>query len=104
MSVTLFYCPECDRYTKHGAIVLVEIEAVLNARRGGLSIHSKPLDFAPSRDDMIRSHCPECDGPTQLRILDACPHQWSEYIMGHPPYRMCLLCDERQEGRVVFDE
>ena len=104
MSVTLFHCPKCNRYTKRGAIILVEIRASINAKRGGLTVYGNPLKLRASRDDIIRSHCPDCDGPTELYNVDECPHRWSEYIMGHPPYRICSLCDERQDGRVVFDE
>lgn len=106
MSVTLFYCPECDHYTKRGAIVLVEIEAVLNVKRGGLSIYGRgrPLSVCPSREFMIRSECPRCGESTKLVVLDECPHRWNGISGSHPPYRVCEICDEKQDGRVVFDE
>lgn len=105
MSVTLFYCSKCDRYTMSGAIVMLEIDAQLNASRGRLFADvriEQPIDgFSP--DDIVRSQCPGCEESTQLVVLDECPHFWVDRCSNRPT-RVCIFCGERQYGKAVFDE
>ena len=105
MSVTLFHCPECDRYTTRGATVKLEVNADLNASRRRLvaceRIRGPAQGF--SLVDIVRSECPECGQPTELTTLDKCPHKWRPH-WSNKAIRVCALCDEEQQGRVVFDE
>ena len=108
MSVTLFYCSECNRYTTEGATVKLEVNAKLNTSRRRLFACEEciwmPNVQGFSLEDIVRSECPECGQPTELMTLDECPHWWGKAKGSQPPYRVCALCDEEQEGRVVFDE
>jgi len=105
MSVTLFYCPECDRYTTLGAIVKLEVRADLNVSRRRLFECvriSSPVDGF-SLNDIVRSECSRCGGPTKLTTLDKCLHRWRGHC-SDGTIRVCALCEEEQQGRVVFDD
>lgn len=103
MSVTLFYCPQCDYYTTLGATVKLQIDVDLNASRARLFACvrvSLPADGF-SLDDIVHSHCPKCGGPTKLVAVNKCPHRWNI----HPcdaALRICAFCGEEWRGRVVF--
>jgi len=105
MSVVLFHCSKCDSYST-SATVNVTACATLNPKRGMLCIDpdaSWPEGYSIPLEDIVESRCNECDGPTELVTLDECPHWWGEHCCDGT-LRVCTLCGEEQEGRVIFDE
>ena len=104
MSVVLFRCLKCNNYSTSAMVNLV-VSATLKPRRGRLWPHdiSYPEDGIPL-ENIVESYCGDCDSPTELVTLDECPHWWGKAKGSQPPYRVCVLCGEKQEGHVIFDE
>jgi len=44
-----------------------------------------------------------CAGVLEVVELEQCPHYWEQHWRGRA-YRRCILCDQEQTGRVVFEE
>jgi len=103
MSVVLFRCTKCGSYST-SAIVNIPMSARLDASRGVLRLSDVSL---PEGDiplgSVVESHCDECDGLTELVMLDECPHWWESHCCD-ADVRVCIYCGEEQEGRVIFDE
>ena len=105
MSVTLFYCSQCDSYST-SAMVNMTVHAILSPTRSMLCVDSDaswPEGYSIPLEDIVESRCSECDEPSKLVTLDECPHRW-QTLYSDPSRRVCAFCGEMQQGCVVFLE
>lgn len=104
MSVTLFFCSQCNSYARGGATVKIMVAATLDAKRGVLWISNVSVDGGRRPlEDIVESHCSDCGSLTQWVVLDKCPHQWQVFY-SDCLRRVCGFCGEVQRGHVAFDE
>jgi len=109
MSVTLFHCLQCGVYTDTGAAVSVNVRlaARLDCVKGvlwGFEYSLSLPDDGIALNNIVESHCPECGEPTELVVLDECPHRWGNGRIDRlgQLYHICQFCNERMEGKIVY--
>ena len=105
MSIRVFRCEHCGTYMQHNATVDVTVKARLDIERQIFWLLDRPDPLgAAAFQDIVQAHCPECNRSMKLLTLEECPrHMWRSHRQDRSR-RICMLCGEEQEGRVVFDD